>query len=587
MKPRFLEETEEAFAVKQHVIFRFNTTDRFYWPEDGIGPAYLQFFLAKAFQKRGYRVAQYSASSGFVELNENDRKSKSEKLQNLSGQQEPHLVLNRIVPLLRDKSEKWLVLIHYGEHLAPAHSVVISASSTPAAQVYTTELLHLISLDDGIAAGDSRVTIITYGEMPADLVARSVGYRVIEINHPSYEERLAFIEFLQGKFNNDFEQGLDSKKLSAITSGIPLVEVEKLYRSSSHHKKPISREQVKLSKARAIKQLTGDLLEVSEPEEKMADVAGLDHLKEVFLNLAWHLREGHAGVPQSILLNGTPGCGKSLAVRALASELGWVLIEFRSIRGPYVGQSESQLELVIRVAEQFDHSVIFFDEIDQLIGQRGVGVSGDSGTSERMLARIMTWIGSMKHRGKILFVGASNRPDLLDQAILDRFPVSVPILHPARKDIAELLPLLAKRFHRSFAKDVSMEDTAAMLAPLRPTGRGLQEIIINAGLRADKEKKKVGTQIGMRHLEQAAAEYLPVEDPLEMEFISLTSLAKCSSSAYLPWMSMEGLRPDAEIPAELVSEGIVDEKTGRLDKMKLHQKLRELAQARQYARIMR
>ncbi len=310
-----------------------------------------------------------------------------------------------------------------------------------------------------------------------------------------------------------------------------------------------------MTKARAIKQLTGDLLEVSEPEEKMSDVAGLDHLKEVFMNLAWHLREGHEGVPQSILLNGTPGCGKSLAVRALASELGWVLIEFRSIRGPYVGQSESQLELVIRVAEQFDRSVIFFDEIDQLIGQRGVGVSGDSGTSERMLARIMAWIGSMKHRGKILFVGASNRPDLLDQAILDRFPVSVPILHPARKDIAELLPLLAKRFHRSFAKEVSMEDAAVRLAVLRPTGRGLQEIIINAGLRADKEKKKVGSQIGARHLEQAANEYLPVEDPLEMEFISLTSLAKCSSSAYLPWMSMEGLRQGCEIPKELTSGG--------------------------------
>jgi SpoVK/Ycf46/Vps4 family AAA+-type ATPase len=344
---------------------------------------------------------------------------------------------------------------------------------------------------------------------------------------------------------------------------------------------------VKVTKARAIKQLTGDLLEVSEPEEKMSDVAGLDHLKEVFMDLAWHLREGHEGVPQSILLNGTPGCGKSLAVRALASELGWVLIEFRSIRGPYVGQSESQLELVIRVAEQFDRSVIFFDEIDQLIGQRGVGVSGDSGTSERMLARIMAWIGSMKHRGKILFVGASNRPDLLDQAILDRFPVSVPILHPARKDIAELLPLLAKRFQRVFSKDVSMEETAAMLASLRPTGRGLQEIIINAGMRADKEKKKVGSQIGARHLEQAANEYLPVEDPLEMEFISLTSLAKCSSSAYLPWMSMEGLRQDCEIPKELTSEGIVDEKSGRLDKTKLHQKLRELAQARQYARVMR
>jgi len=113
MKPRFLEETEEAFAVNQHVIYRFNTTDRFYWPEEGIGPAYLQFFLAKVFQKKGYRVAQYSATTGFVELNGSDRKSNGDKLKNLSGQQEPYLVLNRIVPLLRDRREDIPILAHY------------------------------------------------------------------------------------------------------------------------------------------------------------------------------------------------------------------------------------------------------------------------------------------------------------------------------------------------------------------------------------------------------------------------------------------------------------------------------------------
>ena len=101
------------------------------------------------------------------------------------------------------------------------------------------------------------------------------------------------------------------------------------------------------------------------------------------------------------------------------------------------------------------------------------------------------------------------------------------------------------------------------------------------------ESGDVGSQIGNNHLLKAIQDYLPIEDPLEMEFIALTSLSMCSANSFLPWMSMDGLRPDAEIPEDLVSDGIVNAETVRLDKVKLHQKLRELVQARQVARAYR
>jgi transitional endoplasmic reticulum ATPase len=242
---------------------------------------------------------------------------------------------------------------------------------------------------------------------------------------------------------------------------------------------------------------------------------------------------------------------------------------------------------VIRVAEQFEPSIIFFDEIDQFIGQRGSGASGDSGTSERMLARILSWIGSMKHRGKILFIGASNRPDLLDPAMIDRFRVSIPVLYPSRDDIAELLPILMNRFERQFSEGVCVKEAAGILAQIQPTGRSLQEILIQAGLRADSEAGRIGSLIDQKHLMQAAEDYLPSEDPLEMQFIALTSLAMCSANSFLPWMGMDGLRANAVIPQHLIEEKIVDSKTGRLDSIRLHQKLNELSQARQYARAIR
>jgi SpoVK/Ycf46/Vps4 family AAA+-type ATPase len=411
---------------------------------------------------------------------------------------------------------------------------------------------------------------------------------MIQIDLPCNEERLVFINFLlEKKLFARLDAKLTPDYLANITAGMPLIEIEKLFRAAAHNNKAVCRAQIKVAKARAIRKLTGDLLEVSEPEETLDQVAGLRHVKDFFKRLAPQLKESQKGVPQSILLNGIPGCGKSHVVSALANYLGWVLIQFRTIRGPYVGQSEQQLEHVIRVAEQFEPSIIFFDEIDQLIGQRGTGASGDSGTSERMLARIFSWIGSMNHRGKILFVGASNRPDLLDPAMIDRFRVSIPVLYPSKHDIFELLPILLKRFDRSFSKDVLLKDVAAILAQIQPTGRSLQEILIQAGLRADNDIGKIGSQISMKHLMSSADDYLPSEDPLEMEFIVLTSLSMCSANSFLPWMGLDGLRLDAEIPKNLITEQIVDKKIGRLDRMKLHQKIRELAQARQFARANR
>ncbi|NTV15528.1 MAG: AAA family ATPase [Desulfobulbaceae bacterium] len=237
-------------------------------------------------------------------------------------------------------------------------------------------------------------------------------------------------------------------------------------------------------KARAIRQLAQDLVEVSEPQTGFQNVAGLQTLKEYISRLIIPQIRAGRPAPQAILLHGEPGCGKSHVVQSLACELGWPLLEMRSVRSPWVGQSEQQLERVITVVEQLAPCVFFFDEIDQLLGQRSTGGSNDSGTSERLLARIFNWLGSMHLRGRVLFVGASNRPDLLEPALLDRFRVSIPVLKPSSGEIREMLPMLATRFERTLSAGV-VEEAPNFLAPLRPSGRSLQEILIQAGLRAD------------------------------------------------------------------------------------------------------
>ena len=588
MKPLFLEKMDEALCTNQHVILDFNTTDRFFWPEWELGPLNLTFFLGRYFTEKGYRVAEYAPANGLKELNIDSQKEEPKKpLANTVD--DPVAALQKIGSLLRKRKEKWIILIHYCEHLAPRESMGVSASSVPG-QVKILELLHRFSFDDAITTGSSRVVLITYGAMPAELISRAHGYRTIRVDLPCMEERLCFIRFLDGLSDNPrfgkLEKGLKPEDFAAITGGMPLIGIESLYLTSEFKKHPITREQVREVKAESLAQLAQDLLEVSEPEVGFSDVAGLKSPISFLRKLIKQARFGRCGMPQTLLFQGVPGCGKTYLAQAMAHELDWPLVQFRSVRGPYVGQSEQQLELVITIVEQLQPVALLFDEIDQLIGQRGTGASGDSGTSERMLARIFNWLGSMEHRGKILFIGTSNRPDILDAALLDRFRVSIPILHPTNEDLEELIPLTLERFKRQLEKRFSVKKAAGTLAELRPSGRSLQEIIVHAGIIAD-DTRKPGTPITGSHLMQAAQDYLPIENPLEMEFISLTALSMCSANSFLPWMNGGQLREGSVIPDEYISEGIVDKNTGRIDRVKLHQKLGELSHARQYSKAMR
>lgn len=542
MKPGFLDEMEESFAVRRHVILTLNTEDRFYFPEDEITPANLNYFLANYFSRQGYRVAEYSQSLGVRELLPS--RETTESIEGLSSQNDPVKLLNGLSGLLRNSRQKWIILVLYAERIAPSQG---TGSAKTSEDIPFGEIFHTLALDDGIAAGQSRLVMVTYSEMPEDLLVRCRGYRLIEVGLPSTEDRRAFIDFLEGVSQEGcdefgrLEEGMNGEELARLTSGMPLSGIEAVYRSSGHFRQAITREQIRLAKAREIQNLARDLIDVSEPQEGFEGVAGLPNVKNYFRDLIPQIKSGQPGVPQAFLLQGVPGCGKSHMVKALSKELGWPLLELRNVRSPFVGQSEMNLEHVIRVVEQLQPAIFFFDEIDQSIGQRGTGASGDSGTSERLLARIFSWLGSLHLRGRLLFIGATNRPDILDPALLDRFGVSIPFLKPGHEEIRELIPILLKRFERRF-NGIDANEAAQLLKIQSATGRTVQEILIDAGFFADRENGKMGTDIGTEHLGKAVKNQIGRENEVEMEFITLISLSLCSLQSLLPWNDFDGLR---------------------------------------------
>jgi len=189
---------------------------------------------------------------------------------------------------------------------------------------------------------------------------------------------------------------------------------------------------------------------VEVPDVGWNDVGGLDEVKKRLIeSVEWPLHHAElftrAGVrpPKGILLSGPPGCGKTLLAKAVASQ---TQVNFISVKGPslltkYVGESERGVREVFRKAKQAAPCIVFFDEIDALVPTRGGG--DDSHVTERVIGQFLAELDGVEELNGVLILGATNRPDILDPALLrpGRFDLQLEIGLPdlaARKEILQI-----------------------------------------------------------------------------------------------------------------------------------------------------
>ncbi len=182
------------------------------------------------------------------------------------------------------------------------------------------------------------------------------------------------------------------------------------------------------------------LIELIEPTRSLDDiVGGLAVVRERLDGII----KGMAGAPASperllvpagVLFVGPPGTGKSLTAEALAHACdseGVHFVRMGDFRDMWVGQSERNFSRILRVLETFGRVIVFMDELDQSEG--GSRSGGDRHeTSRRIFGQLLSFMGEDRHRGNILWIGATNRPDLLDPALVrpGRFDVALPFNLP-------------------------------------------------------------------------------------------------------------------------------------------------------------
>jgi transitional endoplasmic reticulum ATPase len=350
---------------------------------------------------------------------------------------------------------------------------------------------QLLALMDGLG-GRGHVIVIGATNRPGalDPALRRPGRfdREVEIGVPDKQGRNEILQIHTRGM--PLTQDFDLKKLSNMTHGYTGADLASLARETAmkalrRYLPEINLEEERIPPAvlekmevrmedfiNAYKEVTPTAMRevyIEVPTVHWTDIGGLEGVKQELREaVEWPIKTPEIfermGIrpPKGIMLFGPPGCGKTLLARAVATESE---ANFISIKGPevfskWVGESEKAIREVFRKSRMAAPAVIFFDEFDSLVPRRGMGYA-DSGVSERVISQLLTEMDGIATLEDVVIIAATNRPDIVDPAVLrpGRFDRLIYVPEPDEKARLEIFKLYTKDM--PLAKDVDLQKLAS------------------------------------------------------------------------------------------------------------------------------
>ncbi len=376
----------------------------------------------------------------------------------------------------------------------------------------------------------------------------------IKVPLPNKDQRLDYIKHLtKDKRFKKLKLKIDSENFANHTSGLALVSIEDIIKRATHDKIKIDVDYIWKKKKMILENMGGGLIEIIKPRWGFNVIGNLEIVKNYLMLLSKSIRRGDFfSVPMGILLLGPPGTGKSVIVEAFAKEIGFALVKVKSLRDPYVGVSERRQEFVFHILEALAPVIVFEDEIEGKHMARGSYHSGDSGLTSRMSARRREFMGDTRHRGDIICIGATNRPDLMDEADLreGRYDVKIPFMIPKSAEVrANIFKAILRKMSidgELQGKDLDYKISDSELLQLankkqlkESTGAEIESICRRAcEIRSFNED---GT-LRNNHVAQAIKEFIPSRDDESYEFMQMLALQLTNFTSLIP----EEYRKEAE-----------------------------------------
>jgi transitional endoplasmic reticulum ATPase len=433
--------------------------------------------------------------------------------------------LREIFKLAKKKAKKYPAIIFIDEidAIAPKRDEVTG-------EVEKRVVAQLLALMDGLESrGDVIVIAATNRPNAIDPALRRPGRFDVEIEIPMPDKKARY-EILRVHTRRLQEAGLlspsiDLEKIAEMTHGFTGADLAALVKEA--FMKALKRAITKCSGCTP-EELMSQLIVTNEdflaafrsiipsglreifietPDVSWSDIGGIDEVKQVLVeNVILPLKNPDLyekyGIkpPRGLLLYGPPGCGKTLLAKAVAKESGF---NFIAVRGPellskWVGESERAIREIFKKARMHAPSIVFLDEVDSIAPIRGL--LSDSGVTERVVTQLITELDGIKDLNNVIVIAATNRPDLIDPALLrpGRLDKLVYVPPPDLKARLEILKVHTR--YLPLSDDVDLYELAKLTENY--SGADLEALVREAFIIALRENP-LRTRLEKRHFMKA------------------------------------------------------------------------------------
>jgi len=418
-------------------------------------------------------------------------------------------------------------VVEYAENLIPVAS---NAKEERMLLVF----LQKWAKEDKFLNADMTVLIVT--ENITDInpqYVRNPYTHEVAIPYPDEENRLQFIR-------DYFEKHPDSlalfemkpEVLAKNTAGLGIVHLNILMSEVTQNQLAFTNEELTKKKKDMIEAEAGGMLEFIQSKFSLKNVAGHAQAKKHLMDAARALKNGRQDVmPMGYLISGPVGTGKTFMITCFANDIGVPMVLLKNFRGQYVGQSEGNLQKVLKILKAMAPVAVMIDEADAYLGKRSSG--GDSGVNQRIFSMIASFMSDTENRGKVIWFLVTARPDLMpvDFKRQGRAEEHIGLFYPETLDEKkELLEVMLKKTDIDYLDIEEFDEDFFEDLPVR-SGADMEAALTRAKFKA----ASLGLdKVDIDMVAQVFNDFLPPTYPEEIELMTYAAVLECTSKELLP-----------------------------------------------------